>query len=529
MKRFSLTIEYLTGYAVATVPFARDQAEWPPHPARVFMALAAAHFECNDESVDRVAERSMLEWLSSLQPPAMSVPQASTREVLTVYVPVNDQKSDEAIVKRSRQPRFFPRVHVGDRHLCVIYEGDERDLHIHSRTLEALCARVTRIGHSSSLVWVRLDMNVEVMPTHVPDEFAVAAPVRIVGDGAMNRLETAFNGLAVAKYADMQNEISQTSGAKKKKLNEALSAVFPNGQPTSQRPSFSQSSPYREVGSIDRSVPNNSVFDPNFIVLSTDDASTQTFSIESTAAVSQALLGLLLSRIEATGNAIPSWISGHEANGEPLRSSSHIAIVPLAYVGRHWIDVERHARGQLLGLGILIPREVPLRERSKFLSRILFDEQGGPRSLKLTLGPAGEWSIARDTSIAPKFTLRTSTYTESCRSWASVSPVVLDRMPKSDRVRDPIGWRSEVAEVITASCLKVGLPEPTAVRTEKTPFFIGSQRAMPGQGGFPLLRQGRFQVQVQLDFAQPVAGPVLLGAGRFRGYGLMRPWLEATQ
>ena len=50
----SLTIawEYLTGYAVATDPSTRDRAEWPPHPARVFMALAAAWFETEPPGAD---------------------------------------------------------------------------------------------------------------------------------------------------------------------------------------------------------------------------------------------------------------------------------------------------------------------------------------------------------------------------------------------------------------------------------------------------------------------------------------------
>jgi CRISPR-associated protein Csb2 len=64
---------------------------------------------------------------------------------------------------------------------------------------------------------------------------------------------------------------------------------------------------------------------------------------------------------------------------------------------------------------------------------------------------------------------------------------------------------------------------------EKTPFFVGSLRAMPGQGGFPQLRKGKFQVHAQIDFADPVAGPLLLGAGRFRGYGLLRPWKGGEQ
>ena len=40
---FSLGIRYLCGWAMATHPSERDRPEWPPHPDRVFMALAAAH------------------------------------------------------------------------------------------------------------------------------------------------------------------------------------------------------------------------------------------------------------------------------------------------------------------------------------------------------------------------------------------------------------------------------------------------------------------------------------------------------
>jgi CRISPR-associated protein Csb2 len=78
----SLTIawEYLTGYAVATNPATRDRAEWPPHPARVFMALAAAWFEteppgAEDEGRDDwTAEGAALRWLETLGDPVMHLP-----------------------------------------------------------------------------------------------------------------------------------------------------------------------------------------------------------------------------------------------------------------------------------------------------------------------------------------------------------------------------------------------------------------------------------------------------------------------
>ena len=53
--------EYLTGYSVATDPSTRDRAEWPPHPARVFMALAAAWFETEPVGADDEARE---EWKS---------------------------------------------------------------------------------------------------------------------------------------------------------------------------------------------------------------------------------------------------------------------------------------------------------------------------------------------------------------------------------------------------------------------------------------------------------------------------------
>ena len=43
-------IRYLMGWAMAAADGAKKQlAEWPPHPDRVFMALAAAWFETGRE------------------------------------------------------------------------------------------------------------------------------------------------------------------------------------------------------------------------------------------------------------------------------------------------------------------------------------------------------------------------------------------------------------------------------------------------------------------------------------------------
>ncbi|MGZ8975757.1 type I-G CRISPR-associated protein Csb2, partial [Methylomagnum sp.] len=57
---FALALRYLNGWAMAAADGARkERAEWPPHPDRVFMALAAAWFETGQAADEGAA----LRWL----------------------------------------------------------------------------------------------------------------------------------------------------------------------------------------------------------------------------------------------------------------------------------------------------------------------------------------------------------------------------------------------------------------------------------------------------------------------------------
>ena len=114
-------------------------------------------------------------------------------------------------------------------------------------------------------------------------------------------------------------------------------------------------------------------------------------------------------------------------------------------------------------------------------------------------------------------------------------------------MKDRAEWSAEVAEIICEACGRIGLPRPIAVDIDTTSWHVGSPRALVkyrwlrGQGsvepkqnaaigdGFPLYpaknsNASRPQVHVWLGFAEPVVGPILLGAGRYRGYGLLKPW-----
>ena len=86
----------------------------------------------------------------------------------------------------------------------------------------------------------------------------------------------------------------------------------------------------------------------------------------------------------------------------------------------------------------------------------------------------------------------------------------------------------EAEDVVATACERAGLPRPEHVVLGPVSQFIGAPPAGGKRGAYPhLLRKDggrRHHVHAVLTFQKPIQGPVLVGAGRFRGYGLCRPW-----
>jgi CRISPR-associated protein Csb2 len=80
--------------------------------------------------------------------------------------------------------------------------------------------------------------------------------------------------------------------------------------------------------------------------------------------------------------------------------------------------------------------------------------------------------------------------------------------------------------MIRQCCVRIGLPAPREVIV--TP--VTSHRGVPPARAFPFLRRKdgapRRHTHAILVFDEPVCGPIILGAGRYRGYGACRPVKE---
>lgn len=552
---FAIGIEFVTGTAVMTSADSREVAEWPPHPARVFMALVAAYYESRPLPEDGAAararweaERKCLEWLEQQPPPALSfsdIPQERRRTVAKFYVPVNDtglpsrpERVKAADLRealgvmptfRSKQERTFPAVSpgidAGQNQVHLIWESVVLPEEL-KPAFEQLASKVVRIGHSSSLVTMWIGKGDCSAPrTLVPATDAksnrAALKLRGMARGLLQDLDARFNADDIDLFFQLGDEIRNAKGKAKEKAKADFKSHFGEdwsaslAAPVRLRPFVGISHAY-QAPQAELPPPPQTLFDSDILILSKLEG--RALGLESTNLLLDALRGAFLTGSEKA----PAWFTGHKAPGEPA-DMPHLAMLPLAFVGSEYAD------GHLLGLALAFPRSVNAQERSAQLRRLLFDEQGEDREIKLTLGNLGEWILQREDRNTRPVALRPETWTQASSVWATVTPIVLDRHSKFDPAdpKERDSWRRETADTIRASCAHIGLPVPVAVDIDKTSWHRGAPRSRPGPNGMPWLpgKSGgaRQQVHALLKFDCEVEGPVLLGAGRYRGYGLCKP------
>ncbi len=200
---------------------------------------------------------------------------------------------------------------------------------------------------------------------------------------------------------------------------------------------------------------------------------------------------------------VPEMLSGHTQDGAPSRRP-HAAYVALPAVGDRYLD------GHLVGVGVALPRDLAAEERA-LAERVL------GRVEQLTFGRAGTWRVAPSDATELVRALQPWRWTGPARGWATVTPVELDGFP-DDR------YGPDTAAMVARACRRIGLPEPAEV-------VVGPVSVVPGVppasrfAGWRVPRPGprRPLVHAVIRFSEPVLGPVLLGAGRYRGLGLCRP------
>jgi CRISPR-associated protein Csb2 len=525
---FALGIRYLNGFAAASEPDARDRPEWPPHPARVFMALVAAHFETGADSSERVA----LEWIETLSPPRLRAPAHMPREVVTHFVPVNDKpvwKKDPAKPKqkpppplqsapgimRVRQDRTFARAWVDDDIVYLSWPDTVPEPAVWG-ALEGLCRKVTRIGHSTSLVQMWTAGPEEIGESNwIPDNEHAELNLRVAEPGTLAELERRYNAAAADLYGSLTVAAEDApDGKARRAARRRLQDEFGDEPPPRLRPHLSAYQGYAHPRAPAPVIPG-SVFSPQLVAFTLESTNSpfRALGLLSVPALVARWREALLSQLNDMPGPLRSMLSGHATNGEPLESP-HVAFIPLAFVGH------QHADGHLLGMAIALPASVSTAERKDVLRVV-------GRVTELKLGPLGVWRVGRDFGPRSLWALRPEAWTahpEGATHWATVTPVGFDRHPKA---RDRAAYQREAAGTVAGACEAVGLPRPREVILTAVSAHLG----VPPAHAFPRLSRKdgskRRHAHAILVFEEPVRGPLLIGAGRYRGYGVGRPIVGA--
>lgn len=476
----ALEIEWLTGVCVAARTPADEAPEWPVQPDRVFSALVAtwgAHGQPPQE-------RSALQWLETLKAPRIEAAKASAKVAATAFVPPNDLATLPD--RRRRQPRRFPasvpEATPGEPHMRIVWEEATPDS-LQLTHLQALARDTSYVGHSSALVRCQF-LNGEAGGLSLPPYEVHAAPYL----GRLAELET------------LHQRHVEKADANARPRPALLPRLRQHAAPQARQ----------------------SVFGRDWIVL--EEAGGDRPDLRATAFIGRAMRDALMS---ALGSPVPEWISGHLPDGAPS-SEPHLVVVPLANVGF------AHSDGVLMGLALVVPRQLeetwqedtPIAfEERRTLSRALAKLRDESNSVELRLGPAGVWRL-RPAQSSERKSLDPVRYCGRATRWSSATPIALDRFPKSNGIER----LNEAAALIADSCERIGLPRPRRVGVHKHAAIEGAPSAWPA-GGAPawtgwarpkaLANRPLFHATIQ--FAEPIAGPVVLGAGRFFGLGLCLP------
>ncbi len=176
-----------------------------------------------------------------------------------------------------------------------------------------------------------------------------------------------------------------------------------------------------------------------------------------------------------------------------------------------------------MGVALALPRGLEPAEAARVLEPWLRDEHGLPNAIRLFNGQWLECVAEIETRERPPLNLRLETWTGPARRWASVTPVVLDRhFDGADK------W-DRTSQAVKDACERIGLPRPLEVLLHPVSLIEG----VPRSNDFPWISRKRdggrmHHAHAVIVFGEEVQGPVLVGAGRFRGYGLCRPWMTRS-
>lgn len=517
MLSFTLRFPLGVYHALAPRPDRHNGAEWPPHPVRLIGALLAAAHEVPSDDVE--ADRAVLQQICEASPPTVFAPRAAlaseqaSRDGQTVaelrgpsrWAPRNPSVAEAKdlsplMVRRTPTEIAKSGVAIGDRPVTIAwpeldFAGDRLE------RVRRMAANVAWLGTSRSPVLVTVETALEEAAASTPRWTPLPWSSPTPPDASLRVPDPSVLGRFDAAFAARRSEKDRIESA------------------GNQQPAFAGAGhPY----SLDDGRGSSAVFDPQhwgrftIVAIDADSASAGLPRAPSAYVLARTFRNALMATFEERGEANDAPEILHGRGDRP-----HIAVVPLPTVGH------RHAKGSILGFGLLFPSEERCPEVAAQVDAIdgaLAEFFPGAGDARRELWRTREDSLAIEPSAATeerRWTLNTRRYRGPATTWVTATPVVLSRWTKGrDRA---VAIQRQVA----LDCSYVGLPEPAEIEVLRTAGAEGgASRLLPQPSKLPPEWRKSLTgptVHLRLRFDARVRGPLLLGRARHFGVGLLVP------
>lgn len=483
---------------------------WPPSPWRLFQALIAG--AANGSSLaDSNAEA--FEWLQSLSPPAIAFPRAIRGETrLTAYVPNNNIESVGYNLRKIGEIRAAKETvawHVAsDSPLFYVWEIADRLVTPKSvEEILIIANKLYQLGRGTDMAW---------------------AHARTCNRSEAERLLSEFPGI-VYRPTDFNNDgvtlAVPTSGS-----FASLRARFEAGI-TRFEPFGNKKSPKVVKNNLPRAIFREQSYNGHVELALFDlrskgaRADFEPWPLSRAAALVEAIRDAVAKRMKRTVPQNAMLVERHLIGRESTDPAARLRIIPIPSVGMRYTDAS------IRRVLIVRPPNCPLdtddvRWAFTGLDLNLDYETGEVLGSVLPELLKAESDAMLRSYHAPKGS--------GFKRWQTITPAALPektarRRISPGRLADEAEWKSSKErldeEERAAKCALEALRHAdvnasvVGLRLQREPFSERGERAEAFAKGTRF--EARRLWHVAIEFANPIAGPLVIGDGRFLGLGVM--------
>ena len=482
--------------------------EWPPSPFRLFQALVAGAYGGRWASEAVEDKDAAFAWLERQAAPAILAPTAERLKPVRYYVPNNDMDSPkgERALKTLRTSAFNP-----DQPVAYLwrFEGEAEPAH----RMAELAERLHTLGHGLDAAFAQAG----VLDAEAGEARLVAlggAPLR-PGPGAPQPGETPTPCPAVGSLDSLRRRHAAfTQRFERVGAGRRAQALF-RQPPKPHARAVVYARPAQRFLFELRPAQGPTPFAP--------------WPLEQAYGLAVAVRDLLAARLGKTEARVERFVTGRTAG--PADTARRVRILPLPSIGAAYTDP------RIRRVLVELPPDCPISalELGWALAGqglVTAEPDTGEITSERLLVPATDRTMLRHYGVeAP-----------AARLWSTVTPAVLPEAAARRRI-DPerlalhvpgeakagverAAEEARAASAVLQALRHAGVTAPvTGVRVQREPFAARRERAEPFAAGTRFLKERLWHVQVA--FAEPVAGPLAIGDGRFCGLGILSPAHDA--